>query len=48
MFDTCSVYLLRCHVLIVVFRPNNGDHRGSRRRWTYSNYLDYCYRRLQD
>ena len=32
------MYLLRCQVFIVVYRPNNGDHRGSRRPCTDSGY----------
>ena len=42
-----SVDLLRCHVLIVVYRPNTGNHCSSRRRWTDSDYRGYRYRRLQ-
>jgi len=44
------VDLLRCHVLTVVYRPDTGNHCGSRRRWTRANHPDssgYRYRRLQ-
>jgi len=46
-FDTCSVDLLRCHVLIVMCRPNTGDHCSSRCRGTSTDYLGYRCRRLQ-
>ena len=34
-------------VLIVMCRPNTGNHCGSRCRWTSTDYLGYRYRRLQ-